>query len=97
MPINIAHGDSAEFTVEFLDTSGNITIPPSGTLSIVYTDTSGSTAAFSATLTPNGSFFTATWGTSVSALGFANWSITAPGSLFTPADSGQLRIIGSSR
>lgn len=93
MPFNVQQGDSIEFTVEFLDGSGNLTVPTSGTLSIVYTDTSGSTASSSLGLTASGSFFTVIWNTGVAALGFANWSVTAPGSAVTPANSGQLRIV----
>lgn len=93
MPINITQGDTVEFTVEFLDSSGNITVPTSGTLSVVYTNTSGSTASSSIGLTASGSFFTGTWNSGLSALGFANWSVTAPGLAVTPAQSGVLRII----
>lgn len=94
MPINVNQGDTVEFTVEFLDASGVLTVPTSGALTVVYTDnTTGSTASASVSLTPSGSFFMGLWGSSVAALGFANWSVTAPGSAFNPANSGQLRII----
>lgn len=93
MPINITQGDTVEFTAEFLDSSGNITIPTSATLSIVYTNTSGSTASSSLGMAPSGSFFTVSWGSAVAGLGFANWSVSAPGLANNPAASGQLRII----
>lgn len=93
MPYNITQGDTIEFTVEFLDSAGALTVPTSGTLSLVYTDTTGSTASSSVGMTASGSFFTAQWGSSVSALGFVDWSVRAPGSAFNPAASGQLRII----
>lgn len=93
MPINVVQGDTVEFTVEFLDALGNLTVPTSGALSIVYTAIAGSTALASVGLSPSGSLFTGLWGSSVAALGFANWSVTAPGSAFNPANSGQLRII----
>lgn len=93
MPTNIIQGDTAQFTVEFLDANGNLTIPTSGTLSIVYTNTAGSTASSSIGLTASGSFFVGTWSSVVSAVGFANWSVTAPGLAVNPAASGVLRII----
>lgn len=93
MPINLTQGDTAEFTVEFLDSSGNLTIPTSGTLSVVYTAVGGSTASSSIGLTQSGSFFTALWSSTGAALGFANWSVTAPGLAVNPAASGVLRII----
>lgn len=93
MPININQGDTVEFTVEFLDSSGNLTVPTSGTLSVTYTNTAGSTASSSIALTASGSFFTGNWGSSVASLGFADWSVSAPGLAVTPAASGRLRII----
>lgn len=93
MPINVVQGDTVEFTVEFLDASGNLTVPTSGALSIAYTALAGSTALASIDLTPSGSFFTGLWSSGVAALGFAIWSVTAPGSAFTPANTGKLRII----
>lgn len=79
MPYNITQGSSVEFTVEFLDSDGNITTPSSATLTMVYTDTSNSTASASIDMTPSGSFFTATWGSGVARLGNAQYLITAPG------------------
>lgn len=93
MPFNLTQGNTAEFTVEFLDSSRNLTIPTSGTLSVVYTAVGGSTASSSIAMTQSGSFFTALWSSTGAALGFANWSVSAPGLTFTPAASGQIRII----
>jgi hypothetical protein len=94
MPINVTQGSCVEFTVVFFDSSGNTTVPSSGSLSIVYTDyTSGSTASSSISLVQSGSFFIGSWSSSAAALGFANWSVTAPGLANNPAESGQLRII----
>ncbi len=93
MPFNVVQGDSVEFTVEFLDASGILTVPVSGSLTVVYTNTAGSTDSLTTTLTPSGSFFTGLWNSGLSRLGFATWSVTAPGSLFTPANTGQLRVI----
>lgn len=93
MPFNITQGDTVEFTAEFLDSAGNLTVPTSATLSLVYTDTTGSTASSSIGMTPSGSFFIAQWASGVSGLGFVDWSVSAPGSAVNPANSGQLRII----
>jgi hypothetical protein len=79
-----------EFTVEFLDGNGDITIPTSASMQIVYTTVAGSTTVDSISMTPSGSFFTATWGSGVAQLGMANYLITAPGQV-NPTQ-GQLRI-----
>ncbi len=92
MPTNITQGNTATFVVEFLDSSGNLTVPASGTLTIVYPTGSLTTASTTITMTAAGSFFTASWGSSVSSLGDATWSVTAPGEP-NPAASGTLRII----
>lgn len=92
MTTNITQGNSAQFVVEFFDqTTGNITVPSSATLSIVYTAIAGSTASTTLAMTLSGSAFTATWGTSVAAYGLANWSVTAPGQ--TVSTTGQLRLL----
>ncbi len=93
MTFNVAQGDMVEFTVEFLDASGNLTVPVSGTLSVIYTNTANSTDSFTTALTPSGSFFTGLWNSGLSRLGLATWLVSAPGSVFTPANAGQLRII----
>lgn len=90
MPYNITQGSTVEFTVEFLDSDGNITVPSSATLTVVYTNTSNSTASDTIDMTGSGSFFIATWGSGVSNLGNANYLITAPGQV-NPAQ-GTLRI-----
>lgn len=93
MPTNITQGSTVEFTVEFLDASGNLTVPTSGTLTVIYTALAGSTASSSIGLVQSGSFFTGTWPSGNAALGFANWSVSAPGLAVNPAQSGVLRII----
>lgn len=91
MPFNIFQGNSAEFIVEFLDSNGLLTIPGGGILTVTYTKgiTTGSAAL---ALAQVGSFFTATWGSSVADLGQASWSITATGSSVV-VSTGVLRII----
>lgn len=90
MPYNITSGSTIEFTVEFLDSDGNITVPTSATLVVTYTNTAGSSAIDTVALSAAGSFFTGTWGSGVSALGRADYSVTAPGQV-NPTQ-GQLRI-----
>lgn len=92
MPVNITQGNTARFIVEFLDSSGNLSSPDGGTLDITY-PTGVTSASTSIALTASGSFYTANWDSSVSALGTADWSVTATGSLIA-ADSGTLRVIG---
>jgi hypothetical protein len=93
MPINVTQGSCIEFTVCFFDAAGNVTVAPSGNISVVYTNIAGSTASSSIALVQIGSFFTGPWDSSSAALGFANYSATAPGAVNVPAVSGQLRII----
>jgi len=91
-PINIEQGNSASFAVEFLDSSGNITVPSSGTLTITYTNTSNTTQTDTVSLTNNNSFFTGTWSSTSAALGTATWIATMAGSADTQA-TGQIRVI----
>jgi hypothetical protein len=92
MPTNITQGNTVQFVVEFLDINGNLTIPPSGTLTIVYPTGTLTTSSTTIAMSANGSFWTASWGSSVSAYGDATWSVTAPGEP-NPAATGALRII----
>ena len=92
-PVNIQQGNQAHFVVEFLDSNGDVTVPSSGTLTITFTNTSGSTDSTIIALTVTNSFFLGTWSLSSTAdLGLATWSATAPG-ITSPAASGQLRIL----
>ena len=91
MPTNIQKGNTAEFIVEFLDSSGNITIPAGGTLTITYT-LGITTASTTLTLSQVGSFFTANWDSSVADYGPAPWSVIATGSSVV-ALTGDLRVI----
>jgi hypothetical protein len=93
MPTNVSQGSSVEFTVVFFDSSGNTTVPSSGNLTIVYTSVAGSTASTTIGLVQSGSYWIGNWDSTNAALGFANWSVTAPGLANNPAESGQLRII----
>lgn len=93
MPINVTTGSTVEFTVEFFDSAQILTVPTSATLTVTYPLSSNSitTVSCSIAMTPNGSFFTATWGSGVAALGLSSYSVAAPGQL-TPT-TGTLRVI----
>lgn len=95
MPIAVTQGNPTTFTVEFYDINGNLTVPSSATLSIIYTNTSGSTASSSIAfaITSNGYVFSATWNTSAVNPGIVTYSVTAPGTVFTPAASGSIRVV----
>jgi hypothetical protein len=92
MPINITTGSTVQFTVEFFS-SNVLTVPSSATLTVTYPPSSNSITTTSCTIgmTPSGSFFTATWGSGVAALGITTYSISAPGQL--SATTGTLRVI----
>lgn len=90
MPYNITLGSTVAFTVEFLDSNGDLTVPSSATLTMTYTTVAGATASSNITMTQSNSFFTATWGSGVAALGMANYSINAPGQ--TTPTTGSLRL-----
>ena len=91
-PVPITQGNSAFFTAEFFDSSGNTTVPSGATLVVTYINTSNASQTDTTTLDPTGSFFTGTWSSTSAAYGLADWSITATGNS-TAANSGQLRII----
>lgn len=92
MPVNIKKGNSAQFVVEFLDANGALTVPSGGDLTITY-PVGLTTVSTTISLSLQNSFFTATWGSSVSDYGTAPWYVTAIGSSNTIAASGDLRII----
>ena len=91
-PVNIEQGNSVDFAVEFLDSTGALTVPSAGSLSIAYTNTSNASATETVTLANVNSFFTGTWSSTSAALGLATWQATATGSTVVQA-TGQLRII----
>jgi len=72
------------------DANGNTTVPSSATLTITYRTTSAVAASTTIGMSQAGSFFIATWGSGVAALGNANYSITAPGQ--ATATTGTLRL-----
>ena len=91
-PVNLTQGNSAFFTCEFYDTSGNVTIPSGGTVNVTYTNTSNTTTTDLVSLSQTGSFFTGTWSSVLASLGLATWQLFATGNS-TAVQTGQLRII----
>ncbi len=95
MPYNKTLGDAVTFTVEFFS-SGVITVPSSADMVITYPPSSNSITTVSCTIgmTAAGQLFTATWSSSVAALGLSSYAATAPG-ITTGASgtSGTLRLI----
>lgn len=91
-PVNIQQGNSAFFTAEFYDSSGNTTIPSGATLSITYINTSNASTTDNVALSQTGSFFTGTWSSALASRGLASWTITATGNS-TASQNGQIRVI----
>lgn len=91
-PVNIEQNNSADFTVEFLDAAGNLTVPSSCNFTITYTNNSNSTQIDTVTMTESNSFFSGTWPSTSAALGLATWSVTMAGSAVVQA-TGQIRVL----
>lgn len=81
MPINVTSGSTVGFSVVFFDTTGAITVPSSATLTVTYPPSSNSltTTSCAIGMSPSGSFFIASWGSGVAALGISTVSVNAPG------------------
>jgi hypothetical protein len=91
-PFNIEKGNSAQFVVEFFDSTGLLSVPPSATIAVTYINTANNSQTDTLTLNSVGSFFTATWSSTSAALGLATWTATAlPSSV--QAATGQIRVI----
>ena len=93
MPINVTLGSTVQFTVEFFDSNQILTVPTSATITVTYPLSSNSLTLASCAIgmTPVGSFFTATWGSGVAALGLSSYSVNAPGQA-TPT-TGTLKVL----
>lgn len=91
-PVNIEKGNSASFTIEFLNASGVLTTPSTANLTVAYTNTSNASVTDTVSLTQSNSFFTGTWSSTSAALGLATWEATMAGSTVIQA-TGQLRIL----
>jgi hypothetical protein len=96
MPINAPLGRSIVFTAVFFDTSDAVTVPTSATMTVTYPPSSNSitTVSCSIGMTAIGNQFTATWASSVAALGNSSYSASAPGqAAAAPGSAGTLRLI----
>lgn len=96
MPINAPLGRSIVFTAVFFDTSEVVTVPTSATMTITYPPSSNNitTVSCSIDMTAVGNQFTATWASSVAALGLSSYSASAPGqATAAPGSAGTLRLI----
>ncbi len=91
-PFNIQQGNSAQFAVEFFDSLGSLSVPPSASMTVTYTNTANSSQTDNVTLSLNGGFFTGTWSSTSAALGLATWSAITALSTVQIA-TGQLRVI----
>lgn len=95
MPINKTIGDAVTFVVEFFS-SGVLTVPSSADLTVTYPPSSNSITTASCTIgmTAAGNLFTATWSSSVAALGLSSYTASAPGiTSGASGTTGTLRLI----
>ncbi len=93
MPINVTLGSTVKFTVEFFDSNQILTVPTSATITVTYPLSSANLTLVSCAIpmTQVGSFFTATWGSGVAALGLSSYSVSAPGQ--ASPTTGTLRVL----
>ena len=91
-PVNITGGNSAFFTAEFYDASGNLTVPSGATLQITYTNINNASQTDTVTLSAVNSYYTGTWSSTSASYGLANWQIIASGNS-TAAQIGVIRVI----
>jgi len=95
MPFNKSQGQSVIFIAVFKDTTDVVTVPSSATLTVTYPPSSNSLTIVSCAIgmTAIGQEFTATWGSSVAALGLSSFAATAPGQVANATGlSGTLRL-----
>lgn len=91
-PVNIEAGNSANFAVSFLDSSGSPTTPSTCNFTVAYTNTSNASVTDTVTMTQSNGFFSGTWSSTSAALGLATWQVTMTGSTTVQA-TGQIRVI----
>lgn len=91
-PFNIEQGNSANFAVEFLDSNGFLSTPPSASMTVTYLNLSATPQTDNVNLASNGRLFTGLWSSTSATLGLATWVATAAPSSIQLA-TGQLRII----
>lgn len=96
MPYNVLTGRSVVFSAVFFDSDEAVTVPSSATITVTYPPSSNSltTVSCDIAMTASGNFFTATWASSVAALGLSSYSAAAPGQVTAaPGATGTLRLI----
>lgn len=76
MPINLTQGNTAEFTVEFLSSTGSILTPSSANMNVSYTSSLSAPSIDVVPLTLANSIFTGTWGSSGAKLGLVNCTVS---------------------
>lgn len=91
MPINLTLGNSAQFIVEYLSSTGARVVPATGTVTVTYYQ-GGVQFTDTINLTAQNSFFTGVWNSSSVDYGPANWAANAPG-VPSPAKTGTIRVI----
>lgn len=92
MPINITSPNSAQFVVEFVDSSGVLTSPTSAWITLIYS-ISGVANSSTVDLSASGSFWTATWSSAgVDVPSNVYWSAYSSDSV-SAARTGTIRII----
>lgn len=91
-PFNLEQGNTSNFTVEFLDSTGALTVPSTCNFTVAYTNTSNTSQTDTVTMTLSNSFWTGAWSSTSAALGLATWSVTMTGSTAVQS-TGQVRVI----
>jgi hypothetical protein len=83
MPINKPLGQTITFTATFFDANNVTVVPSSATLTITYPTAANNLTVVSCSIgmTATGSFFTASWASSVAAAGQSSYSVSAPGQI----------------
>lgn len=91
-PVNLEQGNSTVFNVEFLSSTGALTVPSTGLITVTYINTSNTSQSDFVALSNSGSIFSGIWSSTSAALGLATWVATMTGSTVTQA-TGQLRVL----
>lgn len=91
-PVNLEQGNSTVFNVEYLSSTGALTVPSAGLITVAYINTSNTSQSDSVTLSNSGSIFSGTWSSTSAALGLATWVATMNGTATVQA-TGQVRVI----
>lgn len=84
-------GNTANFTVQFLSSTGAATTPSSGNLTVTY-KSGGVSITATIGLTNNSGLFTGAWDTTPADLGLATWVVSSPLSS-APAQTDTIDVI----